>query len=165
MLREVAGASLPRIRAVTRVLDDPGRSLLDALEVAQVVALDLPTPAERPDPDDRSEDPLVAVAIAAAGWPDLPTAPRSALSGLLSTMRASGLRFDEEAIVQYARRLDGLARVELNHIGTGDRVTRSADRVVADAVVGMVAYDRLVSAMRALAHASVSIQRSAGADQ
>ena len=80
-------------------------------------------------------------------------------------MRASGLRFDEEAIVQYARRLDGLARVELNHIGTGARVTRSADRVVADAVVGMVAYDRLVSAMRALAHASVSIQRSAGADQ
>lgn len=166
VLRDVAGASIADIVALVRVLDDPDRPLVDALEIAQALASGLPA-ASHDDPVPSDEDPLVGEVIVELGWPDVPSGPRAALDRLLRGMREAHLPARRDVVLRYARLLGELARGDL------EAMTRDVDRaageppsddvVVTRAVTGMVSYERLARILRALGHASLSLAGSVGA--
>lgn len=168
VLREVAGASIADIVTLVRVLDDPDRPLVDALEIAQALASGLPAaPHDAPVPDD--EDPLVREVIGELGWPDLSSGPRAALDQLLRGMREGNLPVRRDVLLRYARLLGELAQGDLEAMTRevepdgGDvsvmpeAAAPSDDVVVARAVTGMVSYERLARILRALGHASLSM--------
>ncbi|MDO5533661.1 MAG: MerR family transcriptional regulator [Propionibacteriaceae bacterium] len=163
-LREVLDAPIPRIRAITEILDDPSLTLVDALAEAQALVLGRsrahvagPTSAEHP---------VVAEVLGELGWPDIPSQPRQALDDLLHQMGAWGAPTGAETILRFARAMEQLARVDLERMRASVAPTGeggldeepSADLMVIRAVVGMVAHDRLMVVLRALALASLSVQ-------
>lgn len=187
VLREVAGASIADIVTLVRVLDDPDRPLVDALEIAQALASGLPAGSHgRPVPAD--EDPFVREVLAELGWPDVSTGPRAALDELLREMRAGRLAVRRDVVLRYARLLGELAQGDLDDMrrrvdappadgtdgadgaggfgprpddgdGDGDLgpAAPSDDVAVSRAVTGMVTYERLARILRALGHASLSM--------
>lgn len=184
VLRDVAGASIADILTLVRVLDDPDRPLVDALEIAQALASGLPAGGHgRPVPAD--EDPLVREVLAELGWPDVSTGPRAALDELLREMRAGRLAVRRDVVLRYARLLGELAQGDLDDMrrrvdappadgtdgagGPGPRpddgdggdglepAAPSDDVAVSRAVTGMVSYERLARILRALGHASLSM--------
>lgn len=91
--REEAGATIPDIRALVTVIDDPRRPLVDALEIAQALAAGLSS-AEAGGPSERREDPMIRDLLTQLGWPDVASGPRRALGELLEGMRAAGSPVD-----------------------------------------------------------------------
>lgn len=164
VLREEADASIPDIRALVTVLDDPSRPVVHALEIAQAIAAGLPA-AMHADavPDD--EDPLVGELVRGLGWPDISSGPRAALDRQLSSMRAAGVPVTSATALRYGRVLGELAAGDLEAMRRPvDEEANpcrpeepSRDVVVRRAVLGMVAYERLAQVVRALALASLSV--------
>ena len=180
VLREEAGASIPDLRQLCRVIDDPQRPVVDALEIAQALATGLTvtagTAAGRGDRSGPPEDPMVSDLLETLGWPDISSGPRDALAELLARWRREGTPVSREVLLRYGRALGELARVDVHTLRepgpkvaapAGERVTEekgtaeigepSRDVVVARAVRGMVAYDRLTRILRALGHTSHSV--------
>lgn len=174
VLREEAGATIPDIRALVTVIDDPRRPLVNALEIAQSLAEGL-SPSEAGGPPGHREDPMIRDLLTQLGWPDVASGPRRALGELLEGMRAAGSPVDRGVLLRYGRALDELTRVDIAGMhepaqppvdslsgdtgGAGE--TPSRDVIVARAVWGMVSCDRLTRVLRALGHVSHSV-RSAG---
>lgn len=169
-LRELAHAPIEDIRALTTVIDD-GRPLVKALEIAQAIATGLPARLhEQPPPE--GEDPRVAELVEAMGWADVGSGPRVALDRLLGTMGAEGVASDLPTLLRYARPLEEIAREDLAGIrsapqstpgATADGHSPSTDAIVRQALIGSLAFTQLTVVLRALAHASVSLE--AGADE
>lgn len=175
VLREETGASVPALRELCRVIDDPDRPVVDALEIAQALATGLTlttgTAAGRAGRPGPSEDPLVTDLLATLGWPDISSGPRDALAELLAKWRRDGTPVSREVLLRYGRSLDELARMDVHTLrepgphaadpaeerATGEEGEPSRDVVVARAVRGMVSYDRLTRTLRALGHTSHSV--------
>lgn len=167
-LRETASAAIPDIRALTRVLDDPQRPLVHALRVAQAIVSGLPTDTREESPRS-DEHPMIRSLLHGMDWPDIPTGAREGLDDLLGQMDAWGVPYDPEDLQFYARTLEVLAARDLERIRRPSEVSEDGvdnawdgaptrDRVVARAVSGMIAYDRMLSVLRALAHASLTVR-------
>ena len=170
VLREECGASIPDIRALVTVLDDPSLPIVRALEIAQAMAAGLPAAThDEPVPDD--EDPVVGELVRELGWPDIASGPRAGLDRLLRSMRAAGAPVTEETGVRYGRVLGELAAGDLALLRRPmpDSETEgqepSRDVVVRRAVLGMVSYARLAQLVRALALASLSVARERDANR
>lgn len=160
VLREVADAPIARIARLTTILDDPGRSLLDALEAAQQLSLGLPERQEV-GARDRTEHPSIVPLLDRLGWPEADTAPRRALDDLLHSLDHWGVPTDIEVLHRYAVPMAEIARADVTSTrdlsGDEDDSTVSDDVQVMRAVAGAIAFDRLVRLLRALGHSSYSI--------
>ncbi|UQN29107.1 MerR family transcriptional regulator [Brachybacterium kimchii] len=164
-LRELAHAPIEDIRTLTTVIDE-GRPLVKALEIAQAIATGLPARLhEEPPPE--GEDPRVAELVEAMGWADVGSGPRVALDRLLGTMGAEGVASDLPTLLRYARPLEEIAREDLAGIrsapqstpgATADGHSPSTDAIVRQALIGSLAFTQLTVVLRALAHASVSLE-------
>lgn len=164
-LRELAHAPIEDIRALTTVIDE-GRPLVKALEIAQAIATGLPARLhEEPPPE--GEDPRVAELVEAMGWADVGSGPRVALDRLLGTMGAEGVASDLPTLLRYARPLEEIAREDLAGIrsapqsppgASADGHSPSTDAIVRQALIGSLAFTQLTVVLRALAHASVSLE-------
>ncbi|WP_152354191.1 MerR family transcriptional regulator [Brachybacterium subflavum] len=170
-LRELARAPIEDIRVLTTVIDE-GRPLVKALEIAQAIATGLPARLhEEPPPE--GEDPRVAALIGAMGWADVGSGSRVALDRLLGTMGAEGVASDLPTLLRYARPLEEIAREDLAGIRSAPQGPRGAsssassgpstDAIVRRALIGSLAFTQLTVVLRALAHASVSLE--VGADE
>lgn len=159
VLREIADAPIARIAQLTAILDDPGRSLLDALAAAQHLALGLPEPAGAPE--ERTEHPSIAPVLAQLGWPDADSAPRRALDELLHSLERRGVPTNVEMLHRYAVPMAEIARADVDSLrdltAGQDASTISDDVQVTRAVAGAIAFDRLVQLLRVLGHTSYSI--------
>lgn len=168
VLRQECGASVPDIRALVTLIDDPDVPVVRLLEIAQAIAAGLPAQTHE-EPIPRDEDPVVAETIRALGWPDMASVPRAALDRLLRSMRTAGSPVTAETAQRYATVLGELAAGDMellrrprpDHPPEDEHPSR--DVIVRRAVLGMVSYERLAQVMRALALASVSVaaQRAA----
>ncbi|MBK0331681.1 MerR family transcriptional regulator [Brachybacterium sp. MASK1Z-5] len=169
-LRELAHAPIEDIRALTTVIDE-GRPLVKALEIAQAIATGLLARLhEEPPPED--EDPRVAALIGAMGWADVGSGPRVALDRLLGAMGAEDVAADLPTLLRYARPLEEIAREDLAGIRSEPQCARcassgpsasassspSTDAIVRHALIGSLAFTQLTVVLRALAHASVSLE-------
>lgn len=181
-LRETCGTPIPHIAALTAILDDDRRTLLDAMELAQLLALGFDpetacTPGAKgaeqrsdgtpPEPPDDSVATIVDDVHAAVGrvieergWPAHDATVRGFLENLLVGMtRDAGPPLDA-TLHFYARIADEVAAYDLGSI---DRGHDTPDQVVAALVVGTARYSALLVRMVAMAHASRAIARYAGA--
>lgn len=177
VLREVAGASITQIARLTAILDDPERTLLDALAAAQELSLgvadqDGPDPGEPP-----AEHPSIAPLLEELGWPDADSSPRRALDELLRSLDTWGAPTSLPLLRRYAEPMAEIARADVAWMQDQPGSPLSAEPSEAEpseaepptverpspdvqvmrAVSGTVAFDRLVQILRALGHASVSI--------
>lgn len=165
VLREVAGAPIARIAHLTAILDDPEQPLLSALGAAQLISLGLP--AEEPDTGGAGlpEHPSIAPLLSHLGWPDVHTAPRSALDTLLRSLEGWGMPTDDEVLRRFAEPVAEIARADVASIRDlrgelpdgPDGSPVSDDVQVMRAVAGAIAFDRLIQLLRALGHTSYSI--------
>ena len=165
VLREVAGAPIARIAHLTAILDDPEQPLLSALGAAQLISLGLP--AEEPDTVGAGlpEHPSIAPLLSHLGWPDVHTAPRSALDTLLRSLEGWGMPTDDEVLRRFAEPVAEIARADVASIRDlrgelpdgPDGSPVSDDVQVMRAVAGAIAFDRLIQLLRALGHTSYSI--------
>lgn len=165
VLREVAGAPIARIAHLTAILDDPEQPLLSALGAAQLISLGLP--AEEPDTAVAGlpEHPSIAPLLSHLGWPDVHTAPRSALDTLLRSLEGWGMPTDDEVLRRFAEPVAEIARADVASIRDlrgelpdgPDGSPVSDDVQVMRAVAGAIAFDRLIQLLRALGHTSYSI--------
>lgn len=157
-VREVAGGSIADLKNLTAILDDPGRPLVEALEVAQAIAAGLPARRhDRPVPP--QETPLVGQIIADRDWPDVASGPRAALDSLLRELTGWGMDLDPSTVALYARAAQDLAvhdLAQLQRDSAGD--PPSPDVACLRVVVGIIAHNRLVVTLRALALASLSVR-------
>lgn len=172
VLREVAHASIADIHTLVEVIDDPARPLIDALELAQSIASGLPA-VTHAEPVPADEDPRVGSLIAALGWPDVGSAPRAALNDLLASMAAADIPADSDVLLRYGRPLAEIAHGDIEAMtrapdplqqpagpDVGSPAAPSPDVMVQRVVVGTASYGRLVTVLRALGHASLSVARS-----
>jgi len=160
VLREAAGSSIAEIRALCAALDDPDRPIIAALEIAQALALRVPAESLR-DQVPQDEDPRIAPLLAELGWPDVPTVPRTALDALLREMRSMEIPVSPESLLRYARPMARIAAEDLEDIRRPDGAPQeqppSPDVIVMRAVVGSLAFARLLVVLRALGHASLTL--------
>ncbi|MFF8894857.1 MerR family transcriptional regulator [Brevibacterium casei] len=167
VLREVADAPIPAIRRLTALIDDPSVPLIRALEEGQAIALgDLA--AGDPATGDRPEHPTVAALLERMGWPDIGSIPRRALDEALHTLAAWEMPDGIETIARYAVPMAEIARGDVDSLqSTDDADEPSEDVKVMRAVAGTIAFDRLIRALRALGHVSLSVtaDRSRGSAQ
>lgn len=179
VLRELVDLPIARIHVVTQILDDPEQPLLMALGSVQDAILGLDSPAEVAGP--ATEHPSIAPMLQSLGWPDVPSAPRRALHELLVQMDQWGAPTEADALLRFGRSMSELATADLAWMRTalpedgsprvGPEPSATAPRQPSDepaekpsddvmvlrATVGIVAYDRLIRVLRALAHASWSM--------
>lgn len=160
VLREIADAPIARIAHLTAILDDPARSLLDALAAAQLLSLGLPA-QEEPRAPEAVEHPAIPPLLDRLGWPDVDTAPRRALDGLLRMLEDRGVPTDLELLHRYAAPVAEIARADVDAIrrfpDAGSGPAPSDDVQVMRAVAGAIAFDQLIRLLRALGHTSFSI--------
>ncbi|MGP9538255.1 MerR family transcriptional regulator [Brachybacterium sp. AOP43-C2-M15] len=172
VLREVAGASIARIARLTAILDDPDRTLLDALESAQEISIGLDgsgTDEASEEAVGRSEHPSILPLLEHLGWPDVDSAPRRALDELLRSLEGWGIPIGPDVLHRYAEPMAEIARADVDSIrelpsdrdgdgaGGGEGIAVSDDVQVMRAVAGAIAFDRMVRLLRALGHASYSV--------
>lgn len=138
-LRSAPDTPVPRIRDLTRLLDDPDVPLITIMEHCQILAAGLdpaeapcPETAEAPRPGDPESPPpngsepgeLLDSVAASAGWPQIPSAARRALARTLADLAAEGLTYSQEYLEELAR---GLAPVATRDVAS----TTDADLAVA----------------------------------
>lgn len=180
-LRDEAHASIEDIRALTGVID-AGLPLVKALEIAQAIAAGLPARLHEDAPP-ADEDPRVGSLVDAMGWADVGSGPRLALDVLLRAMDAQGVGADLATLLRYARPLEGIARTDLEEMREATVLARASsaqaesetaaressdstpgpDAIVRHALVGSLAFTQLSVVLRALAHASLSLDHEAAA--
>lgn len=118
VLREMADAPIPRIAALTAVLDDPEKTVMDALTEAQMILLG-PSPAtpESSGTDEGEsspgEHPAVLPLMTELGWPDVPTRPREALNEVLRFLDAWGWSTENDLLLRFARPVASIAETEI----------------------------------------------------
>lgn len=180
-LREEADASISDIAALTAVLDDPRRPLLEALEITQSIAAGIPLEENRTQRLE-NEDPRVAELIEAMGWPDHPTGPRRALALLMAQFDEADLGMPITELLRYARPLEQIALEDLQDMSSpahqamadarrttadtethGEDAPPSDDEIIRRALIGSLAYTRLTVVLRSLAHASHAISAARAA--
>lgn len=161
VLREVAQAPIPRIRALTMILDDPTQGLLPALREAQLIALGV---ARTPTAPAEQEHPAIGALLERMGWPDVPSAPRAALDEVLRAMSAWEGPDETDVLLRYAEPVACIAAMDVAWMRDLPRQTAdqteeepSDDVLVMRSVAGAVARARVVQLMRALGHVSLSV--------
>lgn len=161
VMREVADAPISAIRRLTELLDDPQVPQIRALQEAQAIALGTPTTGEATDSDD-VEHPTVGRLLSQMGWPDIDSVPRRALDEVLKTLAAREMPDEIDAVMRYAVPMTEVARGDIEFIQQrpADAGRVSSDVVVMRAAAGTIAFDRLMRALRALGHVSLSVRSS-----
>lgn len=162
VLREIADASIARIRILTRLLDDPHVPLLRCLEEAQAIALGSGTAGDE-SAAQRPEHPTVTALLTQMDWPDIDSVPRRALDEVLHTLAGWEMPDDLATVMRYAEPVTEIARgdVDLLQRESSGTAVPGDDLVVLRAVAGTIAFDRLVQVLRSLGHVSLSVQASA----
>lgn len=159
VLREQLDASITQIRAVTQALDDPDRPLVEALAEAQALTLGV---LGGSTDEATAEHPAVAPLLERLDWPDIHSQPRRALSDLLHQLDAWGVPADPGVLDRFARAMQEIAASDLTAMRAGREAEDppTDDLMVIRAVRGTIAYDRLMSTLRSLAHASLTMRAS-----
>lgn len=141
-LREVGDLGIGAIRAVVAAIEDTDRSLHDVLGVAQWATIDDQPKAAEPSLEqvDRLLDEL--------GWQVSSAAPdRTVLANVLEALHDLGWLVTADDLLPYARAVEPVAAAEIGRMPA----ERSRDEVVEFAVIGTVAFDVVLSALRRLA--------------
>lgn len=152
-LRDVAGLPVAAIREVVAAVDDPARSLHDAVGAAHR-ALD-------PGGDDVAEDALARVdaVVERAGWQVSDTAPaRHSLARALQALDTLDVPAGPEVLDRYVEAADRVAAGEV--AATLDAAGRSREAVVTSVVVGTLLFEPVLASLRRLAHEHHSGRRA-----
>jgi DNA-binding transcriptional MerR regulator len=155
-LVEVGSLSLNSVRKVLDAIDDERVALLDVLKIAHF-ALG-PAPEDEP-----TSDLVVAMAevdkfLADLGWEVDPDAPgRRALAQTLVTLRRLGQEINVKDFEPYARAADRIAELEVASIDAGE----PRGTVVKEIVLGTVAFEAALTALRRLAQERHAAKRFA----
>lgn len=154
-LTEVAGLSVAAVREVLTAIDEPGSSLHDVLGTAQP-GLPAATPGTVGEADREWAARQIDEVVAQRGWRPPPGSPLiETLAGVLCTYRAVGHEWPLENLSVYAEHADQVAAAEIEALAR----LGSAENMVEGAVVGTVLGDRLLAALRRVAHAEASRKR------
>lgn len=152
-LRDVAGLPVAAIREVLAAVDDPARSLHDAVGAAHR-ALD-------PGGGDVAEEALARVEalVERAGWQVSPTAPaRRSLARALQALDTLDVPAGPEVLERYVEAADLVAAGEV--AATLDPADRSREAVVTSVVVGTLLFEPVLGSLRRLAHEHHSARRA-----
>lgn len=153
VLREVGNLGIDDIRRTLDAVDDPTRTMHDVLGASQSALAPEPAPAG----DEELAE--ITALLDDLGWAVSPDAPdRRTLAGALASLRVLGFDVTADAFAPYARAVDPVARWEIDAVAA----RTSRDEAVAYAVVGAVVYERVLTALRRLAHEHHSSRRQAG---
>jgi DNA-binding transcriptional MerR regulator len=156
-LIEVGSLSLASVRNVLDAIDDERVSLLDVLRIAHFAL------GPAPGDEEPSSDLAVATAdidkfLADLGWEVDPDAPgRRALAQTLVTLRRLGQEIDVREFEPYARAADRIAEREVASINAHE----PRGRVVEEIVLGTVAFEAALTALRRLAEERHAAKRFA----
>jgi DNA-binding transcriptional MerR regulator len=155
-LVEVGRLSLSSVRKVLDAIDDEHVALLDVLRIAHF--------ALGPAPEDGPTSDLVAAMadvdkfLADLGWEVDPDAPgRRALAQTLVTLRRLGQEIDVKDFEPYARAADRIAEREVASIDAAE----PRGTVVEEIVLGTVAFEAALTALRRLAQERHAAKRFA----
>lgn len=160
-LIDIGRLSIATIRDLLTELDQPGQDphwmLGKALRAtAGTAAIREPAEDGRPSPADDE----VARLIARRGWQISEGAPaRQALAEVITTLRQLGMADMLDLLDEYAGAAERTAVADLDLV----RSRSATDAMVHTAVVGTVLGDRMLAALRHLAHEDVSGRTLAGA--
>jgi len=149
-LRDVVGASLPQIRALTELIDDPEVPLPRVLERAQLTGLGEPAGGAEGSP---AAGRRVDEIIAGRNWPDLPSEARKAVARHLDAMSALGLGVSDGLIEAYVRAAEIAAAAEINR-----SVSENRDAAALTVAVGVHSHTQLLLRTVALAQASLTLR-------
>ncbi len=153
-LLDVGGLSVAAARAVTSVLDLPGRSVHEVLGLVQHAISPVSSP---PDTAEfAAARATVDDLIETLGWHVYPGNPgRDGAAAVLVAMADLGQNHLTAALEPYARACELAAQADLTAVAAaGDR-----DSMVESAVIGMVFGETLIVHLRRLAQEHVSAQR------
>jgi DNA-binding transcriptional MerR regulator len=147
-LVEHGRVSLSGVRAVVAALDAPPPRRHDLLGVAHCA---LPGPAT-----DGPVSAEVADVVADLGWRVAPTAPALAsLSAAVAAARTAGVTLPAEQLRRYAQAVRGVAEVDVDAALATDDPAEALRTVV----IGTVAVDPVILALRRVAQEAVSAER------
>lgn len=147
-LRRIVGLNLVQIGSIVSAIDS-GLDTLELLGLVQRTVLGLEVPGR----NENGGGPADAV-LSLRGWPDLPSAARTALDEQLNLMAGLGLEVPPEVLAAYSAAADQAAAVDIGYVAAAD----SPDALVRTAAVGMHLYSGLLLRMLALAQASHSMR-------
>jgi DNA-binding transcriptional MerR regulator len=137
------GITIPRIRSILALIDDPGGGLFEALGAA-VAAL----PPYSDASDEGADCPRARAVIEQLGWLyDEEYAAVGQLERALAAAESVGLPMTPERAKAYGRHVMGIAEAELAKMPTD-----SPQSAVEYAVIGTAIYEPVIAAMRRLAH-------------
>ncbi len=147
-LVDVGGLGLQQVHQVLAALNDPQRSLHDALGSAHVLL------AEGPQPPAQSREDVDQL-LRRWRWRIAPDSPnRDVLARAITAARAVGLEVDEQRLASYGQAMRGVARADVAGVATGDR-----EDAAARVVLGTLLLEPVLLALRRLAHEDVSARR------
>ena len=135
------GITIPRIRSILALIDDPAGDLFEALGAAVAA---LPPYSD----DERIEYHRARAVIDQLGWLyDEDYAAVGQLERALAAAESVGLPMTPARVKAYGRHVMGIAEAELSNMPTD-----SPQAAVEYAVIGTAIYEPVIAAMRRLAH-------------
>ena len=143
VLVEVGGLGISAVRAVTQAIEDEGLPFHEVLGVAQRALVATPDAAS---PQERGE---VDTFLNELGWHVSSTAPgRAELADALAALRGMGWDVTADSFGPYAAAVAEVAAREVQTIDSA----RSRSEAVERLVLGTVVFERVLTALRRLAH-------------
>ncbi|MEI5583384.1 MULTISPECIES: MerR family transcriptional regulator [unclassified Agromyces] len=145
------GLGVQQVRAILRLVDDPGDDLYATLGRA---VSHLPPATERPDAGDLDPFPRARAALEALGQvydPDY--AAVAQLEAALAATEAAGMPMTSDRLLAYGRRLHEIAEYDL------ERLPGEPHAAVEYTVLGTALYEPVILALRRLAHQDVAAGR------
>jgi DNA-binding transcriptional MerR regulator len=151
-LVEVGRLPLGRVAEVLDAIDDPSVNLHLALGAAQDAMVTVSQQDVNGFDDARAE---VDAIVAQLGWSVRPdAAARDLLADAITVVRASSLPYTRDAMVEYAQLIEPVAQAEVAFVDDTSRVD-----ALEYSVVGTVAYETALNALRRMALEHASAQR------
>jgi DNA-binding transcriptional MerR regulator len=154
-LREVGELSIASVQQIVAAVDDDTIALPRLLGTAQY-ALDPPTAPQPDDPDWRAAREDVDAVIAELGWQVLPEAPtRAMLAQAFLALRRLGRPILLSDLRPYIEAAELIAEHEVD----GLPVDEDREKAVQTAVATNVLYERVLLALRRMAHENAAARR------
>lgn len=153
VLRDVYGASIPRIRSLTALIDAPGTMTLEVMNACQALALGVPEDIDS-DPGHAEYRERTHELMRRRDWRGYPGAAERGLASALAQAAEVGLDYDVDELMEYADALEPLAARNVAALGPAG----SADQVATRMLLAVNARARQLVAVSSLAHAAASVR-------